>query len=80
MVAWLLFAAPPPPPHSAPPFLAVHMKHNCQRAQVKLWRVPNLHTKEGSLDGGTGTVFRVTGRAVAAVPGPAPVTPRWRGR
>jgi hypothetical protein len=35
---------------------------------------------QGSWDGGTGAWFRVTGRTVAAVPGPAPATPRWRGR
>ena len=35
---------------------------------------------QGSWDGGTGTGFRVRGRAVAAVPGPALATPRWRDR
>jgi hypothetical protein len=35
---------------------------------------------QGSWDGGTGAWFRITRRAVAVVPGPAPATPRWRGR
>ena len=35
---------------------------------------------KGSLDGGTGSAFRVAGRAVADVPGPTPAASRWRDR
>ena len=35
---------------------------------------------QGSLDGGTGSAFRVAGRAVADVPGPTPAASRWRDR